>query len=219
MDRRLAIGVLLALAMATSGCVQMVTGDTVTFEAEPASVNGEVLSANDYKLNDRNEVTVNRTVEVPVVGERDVEITNHVRAYSQAGGESEAEGTDAKPVVMFVVSTPQAKVLGQAANPLGRMPLKELVTQVGSRAGSFDDLEQVGTEDVDTLGTTTTVEQYSTTVERDGVSAETFVYVTRVPHGEDYVITVAMVPEMFSEEESAIYELVGGLEHDDGSDG
>jgi hypothetical protein len=219
MERKVAMGILLAVALVTSGCVQAVAGGTITFEATPATVNGQALDDTGYKLNDRDEATVERTVQVPALGERDVKITNHVRAYSPVGGEAEAEQSDADPVVMFAVSTPQAEVLGQAANPLGRVTLKELVTRVGSRAGSFGELQQEGTREVDTLGKSTTVEKYSTDVERQGRSVETFVYVTRVPHGDDYVIALALVPQPFADEEPNVYELVRNLEHDDGSDG
>jgi hypothetical protein len=214
MHRHGAIGVLFAGALVTSGCIQAVTGDTITFEASPASVDGQTLDANGYALDERDSVQVDRTVQVPVVGERDVRITNHVRVYGPATNESGKK--NATPAVMFLVSTPQAKVAGQGTNPLGRVPLEELVTRVASRGQGFDDMEPVGTHEVTTLGKTTTVEKYSTTAQLEGESVETFVYVTRVPHGDDYVISVAMLPKQFAGEEGTIYELMGSIDHDDG---
>lgn len=211
MRRELAIGVLLALALTTGGCVQAVTGDSVTFEASPATVADGALAEQGYELGERDEVQVDRTVEVPGLGERDVLITNHVRVYGPAG-EGDAEET--APGALIVVSTPQAKVAGQGTNPLGRVPLKELITRLASESDGIEDAEQVGTRDLETLDTTTTVEKYSTTGQADGESVETFVYVTRVPHGDDYVIAIGVLPAESEDRESTLYDLMRNLEHD-----
>lgn len=217
MERRFVMAALLALTLVTSGCVQAVTGETITFEASPATVADGALSDSGYDLKEGDEVTVDRTVAVPVVGERDVRITNHVRVYGPAAAGEAVEDENVTPAVLFLVSTPQAKVAGQAVNPLGRVPLRELVTRVVSRGQGLDDLERVGSSEVDTLGTTTTVEQYSTTAELDGESVPTYVYVTRVAHGDDFVVAVSMLPQAFSDEESTLYELLANVEHDDGA--
>lgn len=216
MNRQLAMGLVLAVVLVTSGCVQAVTGDTIVFEASPATVDGETLQRTGYTQQEADQVSVDRTVDVPALGERDVRIRNHVRVYAPLTEENETTDEEAVPGVLFVVSTPQAKVAGQGTNPLGRVPLEELITRVASRGDGFDDMEKVGTRDVDALDTTTTVEKYETTAEIEGETVETFVYVTRIPHGDDYVIAVAMLPTEFGDEEGTIYELLRNLEHDDG---
>jgi hypothetical protein len=212
MKRELAVGVLLALTMVTSGCVQAVTGGPVEFEASPATVGSGTLDSTGYELNSEDTVEVNETVEVPVVGERDVRITNHVRGYASPAPE-EGSAESASVGAFLVLSTPQAQVAGQGTNPLGRVPLKELITRVASRADDSQEFEQVGTKDVETLGTTATAEKYSTTMEMEGERVDTYVYVVRVAHEGDYVIAVGMTPQDRGNDESSIYEMMRGLEH------
>jgi len=209
MERRLAIGVLLAVTVATSGCVAAVTGGTITFEASPATVADGALADQGFELGESDTVEIDRTVEVPVVGTRDVRITNHVRAYGPAA----EEGEEAAPAALFLVSTPQAQVAGQGTNPLGRVPLEELVTRVAQRGDGFEEMEKVGSRELTVLGKSTTVEKYSTTTQLEGERVDTFVYVTRVPHGSDYVISVAMLPQQFESEESALFALMRSVEH------
>lgn len=206
------MGLLLALTMATSGCVQAVTGGPLAFEASPATVDGGTLDGIGYELNSEDTVQVNETVEVPVIGERDVRITNHVRGYAASApeaGSAEQDGVGA----FLVLSTPQAQVAGQGTNPLGRVPLKQLVTRVSSQAENQEKLEQVGTNEVEVLGTTATAEKYATTMEMDGEEVDTHVYVVRVAHEGDYVIAVGITPQGQGNDESSIYEMMRGLEH------
>lgn len=206
------MGLLLALTMATSGCVQAVTGGPIEFEASPATVDGGTLDGTGYELNNEDTVQVNETVEVPVAGERDVRITNHVRGYASSPPE-EGSAENATVGAFFVLSTPQAQVAGQGTNPLGRVPLEELITRVASRADDDQEFEQVGTKEVEVLGTTATAETYATTMERQGQEVDTYVYVVRVAHEGDYVIAVGMTPQERGNDEDGIYEMMRGLEH------
>lgn len=217
MQRNVALGLLFAVAMATSGCAQAVAGGPIAFESSPAGVSDDALQETGYQLQEDEEYTVERTVDVPVVGERDVTITNHLATYSSAGPEDDAGGDAERSVGAFLVlSTPQAQVAGQGTNPLGRMPLKELVEQVTNRAGDQTDARYVGEREITVLGSETTVEKYSSTTEVEGETVEAFVYVTRVGHGDDYVVGVGILPAQFEDDEDAIYRLMRGLEHDDG---
>lgn len=217
MNRQLAIGVLLAVTVATSGCVQLATGGPVTFEASPATVDEAALQDAGYEAQDRDTFVVNRTVDVPVLGERRVEITNHVATYA-GSVEENATAENASAGALIVLSTPQAKVAGQGTNPLGRAPLKELVSRLASRAGGEQsDVTHVGSESVTMLGTATTVEIFESTTQRDGRTVTTHVYVTRVAHGDDYVVAVGVVPEEFVDrEEATILSLMGSVEHEGG---
>lgn len=212
MQRNAAIGLLLALTLTTTGCVQAVSGGPIAFQASEATVADSALQDNGYQLENTDTVTVDRTVDVPVVGQRDVHITNHVAVYSRTGGEAESDDQQS-PGALFVLSTPQAQVAGQGTNPLGRVPTEELITRVTDRAGTEGEAEQVGTTTITVLGSSTTVEKYASTVQVEGESAEAFVYVTRVPHGDDYVIAVGVLPKQFEDHEGAIYALMKGIEH------
>lgn len=213
MHRRAAIGLLLAVTLATSGCSQAVSGGPITFEASPASVSDAALQETGYRAQQREQYQVNRTVDLPAVGEREVRIGNHVATYSriEAGngtGEQSAAGG------FVVLSTPQAKVAGQGTNPLGTMPLKQLVEQVANRAGGDQsEIRHVGTEGITVLGTDTKAEKFSTKTSVDGETVETYVYVVRVGHGDDYVVGVGVLPKQFEGDEGAIYRLMRGLQH------
>lgn len=213
MQRTLAIGLLLAVSVTTSGCAQVVSGGPIVFEASPAGVSDDALQQTGYQIEGQDEFTVERTVDVPVVGEREVRISNHVATYTRTD-RSDETGEEASAGAFLALSTPQARVAGQGTNPLGRMPLKELVEQVASRAGEQSDVRHVGTRELTVLGSTTKVEKYSSTTKAEGEEVETFVYVTRVGHGDDYVVGVGILPTKFEDDEDAIYRLMRGLEHD-----
>lgn len=216
MQRKVTIGLLLAITMATSGCVQAVTGGPIAFEASPASVSDDALQATGYEAGEQRAFTVNQTVNVPVLGEREVRVSNHLATYSRvdAGGET-GNGSETSAGAFVVLSTPQAQVAGQGTNPLGRMPLKELVQQVAARAGgNQSDVKHVGTREITVLGTETAVEKFSSTTRAEGETVETFVYVTRVAHGEDYVVGVGILPKKFEDDEDALYKLMKGIEHE-----
>lgn len=215
MQRTLAIALLFALALVTGGCVQAVTGDTVTFEASPASVSDSVASDHNYRLDTRDTVRVTNTVDLPALGETDVRLTNHLVAYSRTDvqGEDAAENSAG---AFLVVSTPKAEVAGQGTNPLGGVPTKQLVERFASRSGDQRDVEQVGSETIRMLDSTTEATKFSSTTRVNGQSVETFVYVARVAHGSDYVIAVAVIPRPFEDDEGAVYELMRAIGHDDG---
>jgi hypothetical protein len=213
MERRLAIGVLLAVAVATTGCVQAVAGGAAAFEASPANVDGQTLSETQYKLNERDEVSLSHQASLPVVGERDVNLTSHLRSYHRAEAES-GNASETSVGAFIVMSTPKAVVLGKQVNPLGRVSLKDLVSRVASGQGTYGDLERVGGRNLTVLESSTDVAKYETEVQAKGESVGTFVYVTRVLHDGDYVITVAVLPEVFSEEESDIYAMMGNVSHE-----
>lgn len=217
MQRSVAIGLLLAVTVVTSGCVQAVTGGPIEFEATPASVSDDALRETGYRAESQEAFTVDRTVDLPVLGEREVRISNYMATYSRADvGDGGGNGSEESAGAVLVLSTPQAQVAGQGTNPLGRMPLKELVDQVAGRAGDQSDVKYVGDRDITVLGSETTVEKYSSTTEVEGETVETFVYVTRVGHGEDYVVGVGILPVEFEDDEDAIYRLLQGIEHDGG---
>lgn len=210
MRRTAVFPLLLALTLVTSGCLGVVTGDPITFEASPAAVGGDSGGpTHGFELVNSSDFTVTQNVSVPVLGQRQVRITNHVASYAK----TEGEGQNASGAGIVLVSTPQAQVLGQATNPLGRVPLKELVERVGGRAGNQSEIRQVGTNELTVLGTTTTVEKYESTTRTKEGPVKTYVYVTRVPHDGDYIIAVGILPREFQDAESAVYAAMTDIEH------
>lgn len=218
---------LLLLAVLTSGCTGAMSGEPLTYESEPAAVDGGVADEQGYDLADRETITVDEEADLPFVGERQVVVTNHVTGYSKfeadesafenASGENvdpDELDEDAAAGALLVVSTPKAEMAGQGLNPLGRAPTRDLVEQFDDRAGEQSDVEYVESTEITVLGTDTEVEKYTTTVEtEDGGTHEAFAYVTRVAHGDDYVIAVGVVPKGLDHDEQSLFAMMEGIEH------
>lgn len=197
---------LLVVLVVSSGCLGVVTGDTISFQADPAAVSESAVDEHGFQLADESTAEIDREIDdMPVVGSKTVEITNHVASYERV----DADTGEAAAAAFVVVSTPQAEVAGQRTNPLGRAPLEEVVESVGDQSG----VGEVDSTTRTVLGTETTVEKFAGTTAVEGQSVETYVYVTRVAHGDDYVIAVGVLPQSLADEESAIYGLMENVEH------
>jgi hypothetical protein len=76
----LAVGVLLAV-VSLSGCLGLITGETVTFESSPAAIPGAGTGESDYTLQNASSNTIERPVTVFGV-ERTVRLTLHRATYT-----------------------------------------------------------------------------------------------------------------------------------------
>lgn len=199
---------LLVVLVLTSGCLGVVTGDTVSFEADPAAVSESAVSEHGFQLTDESTASVERNADLPVVGSKTVHITNHFASYERV----DASSANASAAAFVVASTPRAEVAGQGTNPLGRVPLEEVVDRFGDRAGAQSNGDEVDTTTRTVLGTETAVKKFAATTEVKGQTVETYVYVTRVAHEGDYVIAVGVLPQSM-DDESAIYGMMEAIEH------
>ena len=199
------IAVLLGLLVASAGCVGLLTGDEpMTFSADPISVSGDAVQEAGYQLDKEEPVVVERSVSFQGQ-ERQIEITNHVAVYRKS-----VLGMDAGFFVAF--STPRAEVVGQALNPLGRLPKDELLEQVASQGSDVDDVSRTGSFDQDILGETRTVDSYTATTTADGQQVELTLHVVRFTHEGDIVIGVGAYPREYSGEDE-IRTMFEGIEH------
>lgn len=232
MKRRQLGAVLLAGAL-TPGCLDLVAGDRAEYEAEPAAVDPRVVDEQGYESEEFDSFTVEEDRDLPVIGERRVVITNHFAAYSKVDvDESALDGADREDVdpaeldtdeldeeeaavgALQVVSTPKVSVAGQGLNPLGRLPLRELVEEIGDRLIEQSDIEYEGSTEITVLDSETTVEKYSSTTETDeGTRERMYVYVTRVGNEDDYVIAVGLMPQKLDHDEPSLFAMMEGIEH------
>lgn len=227
----------LAVALATSGCLGVVLGDPLAYEAQPAGIDEGARSQNGVVHLNQSTFTVRHEPDLPLLGTREVRIVSHVSVYAFVGdgplpgdsartvdGNVSAVGGNAATIdgdatatpsagTLIVVSTPRAEYLGQGLNPLGRLPTRELVEQVGGRTGEQNGVAYVGETTVTVLGTGTAVEKYRSTTTAGNVSVETFVYVARVEHDGDYLIAVAVLPRDLADREPALYAAIAGIRH------
>lgn len=196
------------LALVTlSGCA-LLTGETLEFEAEPATVSEEAWSEASYEEVGVEEEVVNRTFTV-AEQDREVSLTNWVATYERDLGlaESPAPGT------VTVLSTPEISIAGQTVNPLGRMSDRELLETLLQRYDAISGVEQQGTRTVTVLGDEAQVTTFASTVEYRGQEVDVTIHLTSVTHEGDIVVGVAVHPEVMTPEQAGVDTMFEGTVH------
>ena len=211
MQRRRMLAAVPAVAVGalTAGCLDVLTEETMEYESQPVAVAEAVATQEGYELENRDEFVIDEEADVPVLGTRRVLITNHIANYSVAGADEQVTG-------LLVASSPKAEVAGQGVNPLGRVPLEDLIDQIDEgEAGDSDvEEEEVESTEIRVLGSDAEVQKIPSTTETDdGQEIETYVYVTRVANEDDYIISVGMLPRQLEAQESSVYAMMEGIEH------
>jgi len=200
---------LVGLLVVSAGCTGLITGDTVEFTANEASVGDSALDSTGYEGQNASEQTIERDVSVGGQ-ERTVRITNHYAAYARSGNVS---GVEAPEVAQFlVVSTPGAQMAGQTLNPLARLSNRELVDRVADRTGSIEDVEFQENRTAEALDSEREVGVFTGTTTLDGQEVDVRIHVASFEHEGDVIITMGVHPVQIEEEEN-IDELLGGIEH------
>lgn len=212
---RAAATVLLALALATTGCLAAVTGTRpVQATATEPSVDGSVLESTGYEHVRTETRTENRTFEVAGQS-REANVTSHFAEYQRV--------IDLGPVgefpaaVFTVLATPQVNVLGRTRNPVGDMGSVELVGAFQSEYEGVTVGRQVGTANATLLGSETTVAKLEGAAAIGPADVDVYIHVARVRHEGDFVVAFAVYPQSSSDEESAVLTLLRGVEHRDPS--
>jgi len=202
---------LVGLLVVSSGCVGLLTGETVEFESSPASVSDSALEETGYEQSMADEQTIERTVDV-AGQERTIRVTNHVRQYQR--------GIDLGPVgevnagSFIVFSTPSASVAGQTLNPAASWSNERLVEEVASRNDQISDVEFQRNRSVDALGESREVSVFSGTTTIEGQEVDVLIHLTSFEHEGDVVVAVAVYPERIDDRESPrVDTLLGGLSH------
>lgn len=239
--RRIVLTAVVALMVVSTGCVGLITGDTVEFEANESTVSDSALDSTGYELNNSTERSITR--EVSFFGqERTIRILNQVNRYTSGG--SLAAATDNETVAgnetlpdservannetlqstvenetdvpglkrFVVVSSPGANVLGQTLNPAAGWSNERILDQVAGQTGQLSNLEQDGSRTAESLGEERDITEFTATTEVEGREIDVRVHVVSFEHEGDVVIAVAVHPEEFDETDS-VDELIGGIEH------
>lgn len=200
---------LVALLVVSSGCVGLITGETVAFEAEPATVDSAVLDSTGYEENRSESQTITRNVTV-VGQERTIRITNHVSEYRKGidlGPLGEIELARA-----IVLSTPGAQVAGQTLNPAASWSNRRLVEEVVQRSEGVSDVSFESNRTVQILGEARTVSTFSGTTTVQGQEIDVLVHVTSFEHEGDVVVAVGVHPERIDEQNN-VDTMFGGIRH------
>ncbi len=212
MSRHRLVVAALAVLVLTSGCLGVLTGqEALTVEAEPAVVDDAAASSTGYVYNGTESVQVNRTLEVAGQS-RTVSVVNRVSTYEKSldfGPLGEAR------LGMFAaVSTPAVEIAGETLNPIGDYDNDRLVELVAGKYEGLENVEQVSSRQVTTLGQETTVTKYSATAPTAfDRRIDVFVHVTKVRHEGDFVVAIGVYPQVLRGEEDDVLELIRAVEH------
>lgn len=197
--------------VAASGCLGVITGNKpVSFSSTEATVEGSAASDAGYELTGEQAPTVKRSFSV--AGQtRDVQVTNHVAMYEKSV--DLAILGKAKAAVFALVTTPQVDIAGKTFNPVGDMSTEQLLEQFQSQYDSFSVGSKVGSTDVRTLGTTTTVDEYEGKAKFQGNEVPVYIHITRVKQGGDFVIPLGIYPQKLSGEAKNVRTLIEHIQH------
>ncbi|WP_458206387.1 DUF6517 family protein [Haladaptatus sp. NG-SE-30] len=210
MKRTLVAGTFLAVLVVTSGCLGFILGDSLAFSANKATVGDETVSNTGYEKASVEQKPVTRTFEAAGQS-REVKVTNWLAQYEKTAGiPGVAEGTASTFVVL---SSPKFEVAGKPINPLAKYSDRKLVEKFVSGYANVNDLEKTGSKEVTMLGKTTDVTKFTTTAKSNGAEVEVNIHVTKVEHGDDVVVALAVYPKKIDESEN-VYKLIEGIEHE-----
>ncbi len=151
---------LVGLLVASSGCVGLITGETVEFDSAPASVGDSALEETGYEQSMADEQTIERTVTV-AGQERTIRVTNHVRQYDRGIDLGPLGEVNAGRFIVF--STPSASVAGKSLNPAASWSNERLVEEVASRNDQINDVQFERNRSVEALGESREVAVFSGT--------------------------------------------------------
>lgn len=200
---------LVAILVASSGCVSVLSGGTTTFESSPATVSDATLQETGYTAETNETETLEENVTV-LGRERTVRVVNHVSVYDKEvslGTFGEIEGAR-----FAVITTPDATALGQSLNPLADLSERELVDRFSGRYGGVSNVSHVNNRTVQSLGESRDVEKFTGTVERAGIPFQVAVHVTKFQHDGDWVVAAAVAGQRL-DEQGNVDELLRSLHH------
>lgn len=207
--------------LATAGCIGFVLGEEpLVYEANNATVDAD--NRVGFDLADEQLLEQNQTINRSGIN-RSISVTSYAGIYTK----NETINTDEQRLAtMAVVSTPVVDVFERPVNPIGNMTGRDMLEFLSeqtedSQFEATGELErvppdQIGprTQDVAILGTETDIAVYRTTQEVEGRTVELRLYVTRVRHGDDYVVLFGGHSMLHPAEGYAIVDMMRSVEHD-----
>lgn len=198
-----------ALVAGTAGC-SAILGSGAEFSSATATVPADARSGTGYQEAAIEDVVVTRTF-AAAGQERTVEVTNRVARYERR---VDLPVLPAQRAAVFVAFTsPKIELFGETFNPVGEMSNRELLALVQERYTGISVGDRVGSHEATMLGRSTTIEKFQGSATLAGASVDTFVHVTRVEHGGDYVLAIAIYPRLVGDEDGTVARLVEGIEH------
>lgn len=210
MNRRTTVVVAVAVMVATTGCLGILSGP-ITFSASKATVSDQALEQTGYEEANVSKSTITKTFTVADQS-KDVKVTNWIAMYERTV--SFAGLGEKRAAVFSAFSTPEVEVLGQTFNPIKDLSEKDLAERAQQQYEGLSIGKKVGEREVSMLGQTATVSKFEGQASLGGTSVDVYVHVTKVKHQGDFVVAVAIHPQKIDGEQQKIDTLLQGLEHE-----
>jgi len=207
--RQTVVTALVGLLVVSSGCLGLLTGQTVAFEAEQAAVSDAALETTGYEQTTAETRTISRDVEFGGQ-QRTINVTNHVAQYAKVIDFGPLGQVNASRFIL--VSTPGAQVAGQTLNPAASWSNRRVIEQVAGRSGQIRDVAFVGNRSVQSLGERRNVGEFTGTTTIEGQEVDVLLHVASFEHQGDVVVLVAIYPEQIDEQDN-VDTLIGGVQH------
>lgn len=201
---------LVTLALAGSaGCLDTLTGGEPTrFVAPPAPVADDALAETDYEHQATEQVEETRTFEVAGQS-RDVEVVNVRSEYQKAidmGPLGETRGA-----VFGTLSTPAVEVLGRTFNPVEEMDNREIAEEVQSQYEEISIGEEIDRRTLRVLGDEVELSKFEGQATFSDLSIDVFVHTGIAESDDEYVVVLAIYPQLLSGEEGTIVAMAEGV--------
>lgn len=211
MNRRTALVVLaFALLVATSGCVDLVMGDTPTYASSEANVSETALEESGYQPSASD--TQNVTRNVSAAGqERTVRVTNHVTQYNRSMSLGPLGEQELGRFVVF--TTPEVEIVGQTMNPVADWSERRVLKEVATQYAKIEDINHVDNRTVSILGSERSVEKFSGVTTVGGNQVDVYIHVTKFRHEGDFVVGIGVHPQQLPDEQDRQDVMFGGIEH------
>jgi|AntDeeMinimDraft_4_1070355.scaffolds.fasta_scaffold00144_40 hypothetical protein len=211
MNRRKTLGVvLLAVLVATAGCVDLVMGNTPTFESAEANVSDGALEESGYEFAGSD--TQNLTRNVSAAGqERTVRVSNHVTEYNRSLSLGPFGERELGRFVVF--TTPEIEMAGQTMNPAADWSERRVLTEVAQQYASLTDISHVDNRSLAILGEARTVEQFAGTTTVGNDEIDVFIHVTKFTHDGDVVVGIGVHPQQLPDEQDRQDDMFSGIQH------
>lgn len=210
LDNRTLIALALAATLATAGCLGFLSG-TTTVASSPAVVAENSASDANYEKADTRSLSVNRTFSA-ADQERTVEVTNWAVEYQKSV--SVGPLADQKAAVFATFTSPEVSAFGQSFNPLSKLSTKDFAKRMQGQYQGLSVGEEVDNTTVAIAGESANVSQFAGTATFEGQELDVYIVVSEpVKHEGDYVVTMAVYPQLMDGEYETVTELMRNIEH------
>lgn len=200
---------------ALAGCTELdvlVGDEPAEFAAGTATVADDILAETGYE---RNEIrSESRSQEFEVAGTtREVAVTNRIAEYDRA---VELFGERYQAAVFSVLTTPRVSLLGNTYNPIGDLDDEARADLIVDRYEGVDDLERSSEYTTTVLDQDVDVVVYAADgeIRGTGVSVDlAFHIAAAIEIDDDFVVPLAVYPEVFGDGEN-VRRMLNGIEHE-----